>query len=91
MMWIQKPNHPVEELGDQRIRTVELTGKRWKALIFVGDALLYGGVALVIVGVVFGKQWGVWGVVALVTIMMVIPLGALLSSIGRIGRWWYHS
>ena len=87
MMWTQKPSYPAE----YRALTVELTGKRWKALILAGDALLYGGVGLAVVAVVLGDRWGEWGVVAIVVAMLAVLLGALLSAVGRIGRWWYHS
>ena len=90
MLWTQKPNHPAEWEG-YRARTVELTGKKWKAMILVGDALLYGGVGLAVVTVVLGDRWGEWAMVAIVVAMLAVPLGALLSAVGRIGRWWYHS
>ena len=89
-MLIQKPNHSAEWWGD-RAQTVELTGKRWKALILVGDVLLYGGVGLAVVTVVLGDQWGEWAMVAIVVAMLAVPLGAVLTTVGRIGRWWYHS
>ena len=87
---VQKPNHPAEWWGD-RAQTVELTGKRWKALILAGDALLYGGVGLGVAAVVLGDRWAEWGVVAIVVAMLAVPVGALLAAVGRIGRWWCHS
>lgn len=88
-MMVQKPDHP--EWYGNRALTVELTGKKWKALILAGDALLYGGVVLAVVTVVLGDRWAEWGVVAIVVAMLAIPLGALLTAVGRIGRWWCHS
>jgi len=88
---VQKDDHPAEWHGD-RVRTVELTGKKWKVMILVGDVLLYGGVGSTVVILTLGDQWGEpWGMVAMVVVALALPLGALLTVVGRIGRWWHHS
>jgi len=76
---------------DYLVRTVELTGKEWKVLILAGDVLLYGGVGLAAVTVLLGDRWGEWAMVAIVVAVLAIPVGALLTTVGRIGRWWCHS
>ena len=83
-------------MGKREVRTVELTAKKWKVLILVGDILFYGAITLMVAAVVALEVLALavpdrWGMVVVIIFIVAGPLGALCMVIGRIGRWWYHA
>jgi hypothetical protein len=80
------------------VQTVELTGKRWKALILVGALLTILGALLWCSGL--GLLPGALlpnvnvspdrAAQAFVTGLMLIIVGLVLYIVGRVGAWWYH-
>lgn len=66
--------------------TVEETGKRWKAIHFMGAFLLITGLLALGCAAATTKYAALTFFLGFLT----LPLGILLLLVARIGTWWYH-
>jgi len=69
--------------------TIELTGKRWKALQLIGGSGFVAGLFFW-AAVAGGNYSPEFNSVGRIATPLLIFGGLLLYSIGRIGGWWYH-
>ena len=68
-----------------KARTIEATGKRWKAAQAVGVLAIIGGAAVAIAaGMVDGSP------AMLGAGMAAVGLGLPVWIVGRVGGWWFH-
>ena len=70
--------------------TVEATGKKWKALQFLGPLAVIFGIIMLIIALATMNGEPIIGVILLVLSIILIVGGIIASFIGRIGAWWYH-
>lgn len=93
---IVTPAPTVEETlyrpAERSIRTVELTGKRWKAFILIGSLISIGGVVGIIIAVGSTSASGSRETDTTVFAVSILALliGLVTYLIGRIGKFWYH-
>jgi DNA-directed RNA polymerase subunit M/transcription elongation factor TFIIS len=73
------------ELRESRVQTIEQTGKRWKAVQFVGALVMLAGVICVLVACA-----GNLPVAVLVLGAVLATCGIVTFIIGRVGGWWFH-
>ena len=71
-------------MADDKVQTVELTGKRWKGIQLAGAVLLVIGAVTCGIGGAGGSS----GATNAATWMFTV--GFVLFVVGRVGGWWKH-
>lgn len=83
------PNRMRRAVGASNPQTIELTGKKWKALMAIGLVVAVIGVVVAVAGSLQSLD-ETGPRIAYFSGMVIAVCGAIVALVGAVGGWWNH-